>query len=142
MSTLLTFAASASATAHGAGDLALGITHGGSWFLRNVWLIPLLPALSFVGILFFGKRLPRGGSELGIAALGIAFVLALLTGAAWIDHRDNFHGEEVHAAVVMHAAGHGADDVGGWADLVPAWERHQHAHVSETKTKKSKASIY
>ena len=31
--------------------LALGITEGGSWLLRNVWLIPLLPALSFVGIL-------------------------------------------------------------------------------------------
>ena len=69
MSALLTLAASASTATHGAGDLALGITHGGSWFLRNVWLIPLLPALSFVGVLFFGKRLPKGGSELGIAAV-------------------------------------------------------------------------
>ena len=113
MSALLTLAASASTAAHDAGDLALGITEGGNWFLRNVWLIPLLPALSFVGILFFGKRMPRGGSELGIAAVGIAFVLALLTGAAWIDHRDDFHGEEVYAAVVVdeahgaHAEGHG-----------------------------------
>ncbi|SVE51469.1 uncharacterized protein METZ01_LOCUS504323, partial [marine metagenome] len=76
---LLTIAA---ATVAG-NDLALGITEGGSWLLRNVWLIPLLPALSFVGILFFGKKMSRGGSELGIAAVGIAFVLALLTGVAW-----------------------------------------------------------
>ena len=77
MTELLTLAAS---TAPG---LPLGITEGGTWLLRNVWLIPLLPALSFVGILFFGKRMPRGGSELGIALVGIAFVLSLLTAAAW-----------------------------------------------------------
>ena len=45
MDTLLTLAASLEA-----GDLSLGITEGGHWLLRNVWLIPLLPALSFVGI--------------------------------------------------------------------------------------------
>ena len=89
--------------------LPLGITLGGSWLLRNVWLIPLLPTLSFLGILFFGKRMPRGGSELGIAAVGIAFVLALLTGVAWVDHRDSSHDEEVHMAVVVvddHGVGH------------------------------------
>ncbi|MDP6492112.1 MAG: NADH-quinone oxidoreductase subunit L [Acidimicrobiales bacterium] len=108
MTDLLTLAAT---TASG---LSLGITEGGSWLLRNAWLIPALPALSFLGILFFGKRMPRGGSELGIALVGIAFVLSLLTAAAWIDHRDNFEGEEVHRAVAAdeghadegHAAGH------------------------------------
>ena len=104
MSNLLIAALSADA------GLPLGITEGGSWLLRNVWLIPLLPALSFVGILTFGKRMPRGGSELGIAAVGIAFVLALLTGVAWMDHRDNSHDQEVHVAVVQfddHGVGHG-----------------------------------
>src|SRR3954447_25436676 len=52
--------------------------------LRNAWLIPLIPALSFFVILFFGKRLPRKGSEIGIGALGIAFVLALVCAAQWI----------------------------------------------------------
>ena len=37
------------------------------FFLDFAWLVPLLPALSFVGILLFGKRLPRKGSELGLA---------------------------------------------------------------------------
>ncbi|NIT94178.1 MAG: hypothetical protein GWM91_01360, partial [Actinobacteria bacterium] len=65
------------------------------------------PALSFVGILFFGKRLPKKGAELGIAAVGIAFVLALATGAAWLDHRDNFdfEGGEAAAVVVDDATG-------------------------------------
>ena len=38
--------------------------------LDNVWLIPFLPAVSFVVILLFGKRLPRQGDEVGILAVG------------------------------------------------------------------------
>ena len=68
-------------------------TTEGSWFLKNVWLIPLLPAISFFLILGFGKKLPKGGAEIGIAAIGAAFVLAILANVAWIDHRDNFDGE-------------------------------------------------
>ncbi len=86
--------------ASAAGSLPLGVTESGNWFLRNAWLIPLLPALSFVGILFFGKRLPRGGSELGIAALGIALLLSVCTGLAWMSHRDDYHGHETHLSVV------------------------------------------
>jgi NADH-quinone oxidoreductase subunit L len=66
------------------------VTNDANWFLENAWLIPLLPAVSFVLILFFGKRMPKQGAEIGIAAVGLAFVLAVITGFAWIDHRDNF----------------------------------------------------
>jgi len=52
--------------------------------LRNAWLIPLTPAVSFVIILFFGKRLPKKGSEVGIAALGLAFVLSFVAALQWI----------------------------------------------------------
>ncbi len=78
------------------------IVHDANWFLENAWLIPLLPAISFVLILFFGKRMPKKGAELGIAAVGISFVLAVLTGVAWLDHRDNFEvpGADDHAYVV------------------------------------------
>jgi len=104
--------------ASAAGSLPLGVTESGNWFLRNVWLIPLLPALSFVGILFFGKRLPRGGSELGIAALGIALLLSVCTGLAWMSHRDDYHGQETHLSVVAvdhdgRAADPGAHQVHG-----------------------------
>ena len=128
MGALLTVA-SAAATASATGDgLALGITEGGNWLLRNVWLIPLLPALSFIGILFFGKKMPRGGAELGIAAVGIAFVLALLTGIAWVDHRDNFHGDEVHVAVVQvddHGVAHGDDHGAGHEPGHPSLAVHR-----------------
>jgi NADH-quinone oxidoreductase subunit L len=53
-------------------------------FAEKAWLIPLLPALSFVVILFFGKKLPKGGSESGILAVGTSFVLALIVAAQWI----------------------------------------------------------
>jgi len=104
--------------ASAAGSLPLGVTESGNWFLRNAWLIPLLPALSFVGILFFGKRLPRGGSELGIAALGIALLLSVCTGLAWMSHRDDYHGQEIHLSVVAvdhdgHAANPGGHQVHG-----------------------------
>ena len=54
------------------------------WLYENAWLIPALPAASFVLILFFGKRLPFKGAEIGLTALGAAFVLALLTVFTWI----------------------------------------------------------
>ena len=85
-------------------------TSDANWFLENAWLIPLLPGLSFVAILFFGKKLPRKGSELGLAAVGLSFVLAVITAVAWIDHRDNFtlddagH-EEAAVAVEVDSSG-------------------------------------
>jgi NADH-quinone oxidoreductase subunit L len=57
--------------------------------LENAWIIPLIPAASFFLILFFGKRMPRKGSEIGIAAVGIAFVLAIATNVQWFDHVNN-----------------------------------------------------
>jgi NADH-quinone oxidoreductase subunit L len=51
---------------------------------ENAWLIPLLPFLSFFVILLFGKRLPKKGSEVGIAAVGASFALSVLVGLEWI----------------------------------------------------------
>ena len=56
----------------------------GGFFLENVYIIPLIMAISFAVILLFGKRMPKGGSEFGIAAVGVCFVLALLTAGQWI----------------------------------------------------------
>ena len=78
--------------------------------LENVWLIPLLPAISFFLILFFGKRMPKGGSEIGIAAIGLAFVLAILANVAWIDHRDNFDGQTESALTGIVSEGESGSD--------------------------------
>ncbi|MFA5891119.1 MAG: NADH-quinone oxidoreductase subunit L [Actinomycetota bacterium] len=51
---------------------------------RNSWLIPALPFLAVALIAVFGKRMRRGGSEIGIAAVGIAAVLSYVTIADFI----------------------------------------------------------
>jgi NADH-quinone oxidoreductase subunit L len=53
--------------------------------LTHVWIIPAVMATSFALILLFGRRLPeRVTSGIGIAAVGICFVLALIGGVQWI----------------------------------------------------------
>jgi NADH-quinone oxidoreductase subunit L len=68
------------------------------WFLENAWIIPALPAVSFVLILFFGKKMKFKGAEIGISAVGIAFLLAILTAGQWI-------GEVNGAEDKLHADG-------------------------------------
>ncbi len=65
------------------------VVDNASWFLENAWLVPLLPALSFLGILFFGKKMRYRGAELGIAAISLSLILATCAGVAWINHYDN-----------------------------------------------------
>ncbi|MFP3901046.1 MAG: NADH-quinone oxidoreductase subunit L [Acidimicrobiia bacterium] len=60
--------------------------------LDQAWIIPLIPAASFFVILLVGKRLPRGGSEVGIAAVGVALLLALVTNVQWFSHVDDAGG--------------------------------------------------
>src|SRR6187402_552666 len=84
------------------------------WFLEHAYVIPLIPAASFFLILFFGKRMPKKGAEIGIAALAIAFALALATNVQWRDHVNDAE----HAQELAHdqAAGGGAtvaDEGGG-----------------------------
>ena len=91
----------------------VSFTTDANWFLENVWLIPTLPALSFFIILFFGKRMPNGGAEVGIAAVGAAFLLAVITNFMWMDHRDNYDGpasSALHGEVDTH---HGEDEHSG-----------------------------
>ncbi len=84
------------------------------FFLENAWLLPAIPALSFFLILAFGKRMPRGGSEIGIAAVGIAFVLSLFVGGAWIDRVNN--PPETHATEHTDDTEHTEDEAHAPAD--------------------------
>ncbi len=76
-----------------------------SWFYDNVWLIPALPAASFLIILLFGKRLPYKGAEVGITAVLAAFGLALLTTFTWIADIETDGGAESHSEEAMAASG-------------------------------------
>jgi NADH-quinone oxidoreductase subunit L len=69
-------------------------TIAAGWFLENAWLIPVIPTIAFFGIIFFGKRMPRGGSELGIASMVASLVIAAGAAYQWIDRVSVFHGEE------------------------------------------------
>lgn len=91
LSSLLLFAADA-------GPALPGYTFGGPWLLRNVWLIPLIPGLSFLAILFFGKRMPFKGAEIGIASVLSILVLAIVANIAWFDHRDNYESAKAEDA--------------------------------------------
>ena len=56
------------------------------YLLDKVWIIPALMGVSFLAILFFGKRLGhRATSGIGIVAVGLCFVLSLLVAGQWID---------------------------------------------------------
>ena len=92
-------------------------SHAG-WFLENVWIIPLVAAVSFLAILFVGKRLPeRATAGIGILAVAICLVLSGGVAVQWID-RTNHPPEVGHATT---GAGHGgteeapADEEGGHA---------------------------
>ncbi len=49
----------------------------GGFFSELMWLVPLLPFLSFLTILFFGSRMRDKGHGAGIGAVGIGFLLSL-----------------------------------------------------------------
>ena len=82
-----------------AAEATAEIAHASGWFLSNAWIIPVIPAASFFVILFFGKRMPRGGSEVGVAAVGASLVLAVCTAVQWIG-QVNHAGEAAVAPVV------------------------------------------
>jgi NADH-quinone oxidoreductase subunit L len=46
--------------------------------IRYSWIIAALPFLSFLLIVFLGKRMPGKGAEIGIVAVAAAFVLSLI----------------------------------------------------------------
>ena len=60
--------------------------------LDYAWIIPALPAVSFLLILFFGKRMPLRGAEIGIGAVGASFLLSVVAVFQWIDRVDNATG--------------------------------------------------
>ena len=70
------------------------------FFLENAWVIPVIPAVAFALIIFFGRKMPMKGSEFGIASMLGALVMAGGAGYQWIQ-RVNGAGEEQYVAPVV-----------------------------------------
>src|SRR4029079_1105931 len=86
------------------------------FFLDHAWLVPFIPAVSFVVILLFGKRFPRQGAEVGIAAVGASFVLSCGALVQWINRvqdADHSHG----AAAAIGALGRSIGRLGSEGSL-------------------------
>lgn len=77
------------------------------WFLDHAWLIPLVPGIGFFLIILFGKRMPLKGSEIGLASMGAALVLATGTAIQWMSRVDSGHSSEHAAGVVYNVVGAG-----------------------------------
>jgi NADH-quinone oxidoreductase subunit L len=54
------------------------------WFLEHAWVVPVIPALSFFIIIFFGNRMPKKGSEFGVASMLGSLVFAGGAAYQWI----------------------------------------------------------
>jgi NADH-quinone oxidoreductase subunit L len=84
------------------------------FFLDHAWLVPFIPAVSFVAILFFGKRFRRDGSELGVAAVAASFVLSCGALVQWVQRVNDAEGGEGGHALggVLHALGRSVGRLG------------------------------
>ncbi|MCB9376818.1 MAG: NADH-quinone oxidoreductase subunit L [Microthrixaceae bacterium] len=54
------------------------------WFFTHVWIVPAMMALSFLLILFFGKKMPKKGAEIGIFFVALCLIYSLFTLGNWI----------------------------------------------------------
>jgi len=64
--------------------LAADVANSVPWIFENVWLIPAIPAVSFLLIIAFGKRLKYQGAEIGLGSIAAIFILALVATFTWI----------------------------------------------------------
>jgi NADH-quinone oxidoreductase subunit L len=75
-------------------------TLSSGWFLENAWLIPVIPAIGFAIIIFFGKKLPMKGSEIGLLSMFASLVLAGGAAMQWIDRVNSGTKEQFIVPVV------------------------------------------
>ena len=88
-----------------AGEGPTSLIQAGGWFLEKAWIIPALPAISFVLILFFGKRMKYKGAEFGIVSIAVAFIFAICCVGQWLDNstmqiataKQEYYDEEKHS---------------------------------------------
>ena len=57
--------------------------------IENAWIVPALPVAAFFVILFFGRRMPRKGHEVGVPAVFLSLLYSLVVVVqVWGKHAD------------------------------------------------------
>lgn len=79
---------------HAVGEKITHLTDVGPWMLTHAWLLVLIPTISYFAILFFGKKLPKKGHEIGLISIFSVLMMAFVMAFQWITR-----GEE-HAGTV------------------------------------------
>ena len=77
------------------------------WILENAFLIPLIPAVSFLVILLFGRSVIGAEQvhKVGITAVGIVWVLSMIAAVSWItrveDSTSSKYDDAEHAQIAV-----------------------------------------
>ncbi len=71
-----------------------------SWLFDNVWIVPALPAASFVLILLLGKNFTRHVHWLGILTVGAGLLYSGATAVTWVSQ---YEGEQTHGEETNHS---------------------------------------
>ncbi|MFN8015701.1 MAG: NADH-quinone oxidoreductase subunit L [Acidimicrobiia bacterium] len=78
---------------HAVGEKITSLTSSGPWMLNHAWLIFLIPAISYFLILFFGKKLPKKGHEIGLISMAAVCVMSAVLAFQWITRGHEFEGK-------------------------------------------------
>ena len=85
--------------------------------LDKVWIVPAIMALSFLVILFFGKRAgTRATAGIGIAAVSLCLLFSVVVAGQWINRVNHPPTGEKLAQDIVQANGltpQNAEEVGG-----------------------------
>ena len=75
------------------------------FILQHAYVIPLIMAASFLLTLFFGKRIGKHASWIGIVAIGVCFVFALAVNVEWNGYVHDSEHATVHSVESAGAGG-------------------------------------
>src|SRR5258706_690320 len=75
--------------------VAEAATRGIPALFHVAWLIPILPLVSFFLIVFFGKKLPLKGAEIGIVAVFVGLVISLGILGSFVGSNGAEHAREI-----------------------------------------------
>ncbi len=75
------------------------------WFLENAWLVGLIPVIGFAIILFFGKKLPMKGAEVGLASMAASLVVSVGACIEWMQRTNSAETHSEQAVGLVQAFG-------------------------------------